>query len=98
MTPQRLDFALPQGSEVGALEQDTPGRRMEQSHDALAEGGFPAARLANQAERLTGAQFETDAIDRLAGFHGAKEYAAANGKMCLEILHFEQGRGGSFWR
>ena len=49
--------------DVAALEDDLPGRRLEQLDDRAAERRLAAAGLADDTERLAAVTVEVDAVD-----------------------------------
>ena len=65
LPPERAQIPLLQPRDVGALEQDLPGRRGQQPGDHPAGGRLAAAGLADQAQARARLQVEADAVDGL---------------------------------
>ena len=72
--------------DVGVLEMDAAGRRLEQPDDGLAERGFPAAGLADEAERFAGRDVQRDAVHRAHGSGLAQHDAAAHREVDAEVV------------
>ena len=78
-------------AEVVAEPDHAPGARLDQAEHGAAEGRLAAARFADDAERLAGAQLEADAVDRLERQVAAPQQAADRDReMDREVLDLEQ--------
>ena len=67
--------------EVYPLEVNRAGRRAVELQDGTTRGRLPAARLADQTERLAAPDIEADAIHRAHCADLALDHAPVNGKM-----------------
>ena len=89
--PQRPHLASRQPGDVAALVDDAAGGRLEQLEEAADERRLPAARLADDPERLALAQRERDAVDRL---HGRdlllEDDPAGDREVLLQVLDDEE--------
>ena len=65
LAPERPQLAPRERRDVGAVEADRAARRLVQPHEQPAERRLPAARLADDAERLAAPDLERDAVDRV---------------------------------
>src|SRR4051812_11325242 len=72
--------------DVAAVEQDPAGRRLDQLDDCAAERRLPAARLADEAERLPRPDAQVNAVDRVHLADRALEEAGANREVLDEPL------------
>jgi len=84
-------------SEISAFEQDLSTGRLVEPHDAFGEGGFAAARFADQTERFAGLQGQRNAIDCLQCSPRAEKESLAHREVHAHITEVEQrssGRGG----
>ena len=60
-----LEVGALERRELGAVELDRPGGRLDEPQDEPTDGRLAAARLADQAERLAAPDVEADAVDGL---------------------------------
>src|SRR5262249_31330479 len=90
LAPQRPERRAPQPTDVVALEDDLPRSGLEQPDDGAAERRFPAARLADQAERLALLHREADVVDRVDARDLALEDALANREVLLEAPDLDE--------
>src|SRR5579859_439640 len=77
--------------EVHPVEDHRADCRLDDLQDRAAKGGFPAAALAHQAERLAMLNGEVHSIYRLHRGDGATQQTAADGKVNLHPADLYQG-------
>src|ERR1700682_147514 len=87
---EAAQFVRVEREQIAALESDVACIRLDQPQYQPAHGGFAAAGLANQRQRLARIDAETDAIDRLDEGGPASEHRTVGDEMFYEILDFEQ--------
>ena len=80
-----------QGQEIAALEANVAGIRLDQPQHQPAHGGFAAAGLADQRQRLAGIDAEADAVDRPDERGRPPEHRPAGDEMFHQTLDLEQG-------
>src|SRR6185437_3298495 len=73
---QRAHLAPREVGDVGAEDADRPVGRLDEAHDAVADGRLAAARLADQADELARADRQRHAVDRLHDPAAARELRA----------------------
>src|SRR5258708_22490636 len=77
--------------DVLAVEDDRSAGQLLQPDDATAEGGFAAAGLADQAERLPGPDLDADVVDGVHPAHLALEHdPALDREVLLQMLDPQQ--------
>ena len=81
----RPHLALAEMRDVLAVEPDRAFGRLEQAQQHLADGRLAAAGLADQAQRLARIDREADAVDRLDQRDRAREQAALQREMLLQV-------------
>ncbi len=64
--------------------------RFQQAQNTLADGGLAGARFADQAEGLALLQTKTDIVHRAKITNTAIQQSAANGKILLQVIDFQQ--------
>ena len=74
---ERPQLALAEVRDVLAVEHDRAGGRLVEAQDRAADRRLPAARLADEAERLAAPDRERDVVDRLHVADVAVEHDAA---------------------
>jgi hypothetical protein len=75
---------------VLTFELHTSGGGLNQSQNAASDGRFPGSRFADEAERLTPADDEADAIDRLHLGDDTRENSALDRKVFGQIADDEE--------
>ena len=85
----RPHVAGAQVRDVLAVEPDRAFGRLEQAQQHLADGRLAAAGFADEAQRLARIDREADAIDRLHHRDRAREQAALQRKVLLQVLDFD---------
>src|SRR5216110_546532 len=88
---QRTQRALVERRDVLRPEPDLARRRLDQPEDRATRGGLAAARLADEAERLARQDLERHVVDGVHARDLAREEAAADREVLLEVLDPEQG-------
>ena len=97
LAAHRAHVGLAEIGHVAAVEADRALGRVDQPEHGAPDGGLAAAGLADQPERLAGADMEAHAIDGidLAGIAG--EQPLLDREVLLQPLHLQHGRlGGGF--
>ena len=82
--------ALVERGDVLALEGDFARGRLDQSQDRAAGGGFAAAGLAHEPQRLAGHDVERHVVHRVHARHLAREQAATDREVLLEVANLEE--------
>ena len=85
-----------QPGQVVALEQDAARRGFRQPEQGAAQGGFAAARLAHQSNRLAGVEREADIINGFEVGLGLEPTRAAR-EVNGEVLDLEKGWSDDFF-
>src|SRR5215470_3743561 len=88
---QRAQGALVERRDVLALERDFARGRLDQSQDRAARRGLAAAGLAHQPERLAAHDVERHVVHRVHARDLAREEAATDREVLLEIADLEEG-------
>src|SRR5215213_10967402 len=78
--------------DIRAVDLDLARGRLDQPQDCAADGGLAAAGFANQRERLTRADRERHAIDRIDVTGRAAQQALLDREMLLEARDLEDER------
>src|SRR5262249_6171017 len=73
----RPEFGLAEARDVMAVEPDGPSRRLDQAHDGAPHRGLAAARLADEPQRLAGADREAHAVHGVDDAGRGTQYALA---------------------
>ena len=81
------------GRDVGAVEDDPPGRGVDEPQEQPADGRLAAARLAHQTEGLAASDLEVHAVHGAHLGHGALQDARPDGERLVEALEPHQGAG-----
>ncbi len=82
--------------QVGAVEDDPAVGDVVQPQDRPAERRLAAARLADQAVRLTGLDGQRDAVDRVDVAHRAvEEEALLDREVDFDVVQFEKAHAGT---
>ena len=89
---QRTQLVLAQRRDILALEPDLARSRLDQTQDATPGRALAAARFADHAERFTGVDVETHAVDRVHLVDHTPEHPAREQEVFDEMLHLQQGR------
>src|SRR5438552_4781161 len=87
---ERAQRSLIERGDVLALERDLTGGRLDQAEDRAARGGLAAARLADEAQRLAGHDVERHVVHRVHTRHLAREQAATDREVLLEVANLEE--------
>jgi hypothetical protein len=89
----RAHVGLAQRRDIGAVELDAAGGRLDQPQHGARHRRLAAAGFSDEAQRLADTEREADAVDRMHGADLPAQHAAAHRKMLDEVLHLEQGAG-----
>src|SRR5258708_37688175 len=91
-TSPRIGRSAPgEPRDVLAVEDDRSAGQLLPPDDATAEGGFAAAGLADQAERLPGPDLDADVVDGVHPAHLALEHdPALDREVLLQMLDPQQ--------
>ena len=73
-----------------AFELDAARGRLDEPQDAASDGRLARSRFADQAERLAAADAEADAVDRFDLRDDAREDAALDREVLVEIADDEE--------
>src|SRR5262245_19417929 len=87
---QRAQRPLVERGDVLALERDLARGRLDQSQNGATGRGFTATRLAHQPERLAGHHIERHVVHRVHPRHLAREQAATDREVLLEVPDLEE--------
>ena len=82
-------LAALEARDVAAVEEDLARRGLRQLDQRARQGRLAAARLADEAERLSGLDGQVDAVDGVDLSDGALEDPGADREVLDEILHAE---------
>src|SRR3954453_12105477 len=94
LTAQRTEVALRQVRDVAAVEDDLPGRRLEQAHDQPRRRRLPPPGLADDAEGLPLVDVERHVLDRVHDRVRAREHALLHGEVLRQVLELDERRAG----
>ena len=92
LPPVGAQLRLAEMRDVGAVDRDAAGGRLDQPQDRAADRGLAAAGFADQRERLAGADFQRHAVDRVDVAGRAAQQALLDREMLLEVLDLEHQR------
>ena len=92
--PIRLQRLALQGRDVRAVEDDPPGRGVDEPQQQSADGRLAAPRLAHQAEGLAAGDLEVHAIHGAHLGHRALQHAGPDGEGLAQSLEADQGARG----
>ena len=89
LAAQGAEGGLAQGGDIVAVEDDAAGGRLDQPHHEPPDRRLAAAGLADERQRLAGAEHEGHAVDRLHGRKRPPERRALRDEVLHEIVDGE---------
>jgi hypothetical protein len=90
--PVGLQRATAQRGHILPVEPDGPRGRFDEPQQQPPDRGLAAARLPDEAERLTALDVEAHTVDRLDDRHGPLQHAAPDREMLDEVADLDERR------